>query len=724
MTSWQIPSTESNSFQDQFAPKPKAKSYLEMVESWGKSLFGNLQEGGKQLSDISMKHAQKSTNKGYSDGSEEKQRAFIREYLDKWYNKETIIKAMNKLDAEWAFQGSWFDNPVSWTLSSVESGISKWIGTMFQGISDMGSAPLQDSSTAWVTRFVKGALETGLGSAQTATSINPVGLAVNTAFSSDTAWQVLQPITEWIEWGIATGQEALGFNPESSLSKDIQQIGSTAGNLALFAGAQKAWVAWVNGMKSLKVPNPVTGIKDTFTRDVPVGIVERELALTPNERANIEWINGKPAWAVVLDWKLPKDKQDMADALTVKGDEAYNGITEALKPINDRFQSPWAKESLWIMLDEMQGSKILMRTMKPYVDKLTQMIEQWDYSLAELNAIRRDFDRIIANKIFDSKGRVTGIEDKAIANIRRDLSDQIQAEAQKRGIDIKEQNDILRTSITLRDGVLRRLSQENKNNKIGIQDIWVWAILWAGNPLTTAAVIFWKKALEANAPWIAQRLYDLNSTPYAKNSMKRGVGITPRDTINGLSITPDNGTPIRVPVEPKTLKMPLKNTESIPQPKDVGKIKTMKSKKENQKPLPKKDKIQDILDKSWQEQRDLLSKSKAEETNITRNEKIQKSFSESAKDRWNRWEFSVKERWDAILSLKSNYKWKEYEIDGKKYKVDAIDNRNEQVRLVDKDGNIIRVKINKMPETKVSNDDVFNFYKDRVQKWFKTLKKK
>lgn len=66
----------------------------------------------------------------------------------------------------------------------------------------------------------------------------------------------------------------------------------------------------------------------------------------------------------------------------------------------------------------MGNSPILVRTMKPYMEKLQQMMEQSDYSLAEKNAIRRDFDRIVANKIFDSKGRVSGIEDKAIANIR------------------------------------------------------------------------------------------------------------------------------------------------------------------------------------------------------------------------------------------------------------------------------------------------------------------
>jgi hypothetical protein len=81
----------------------------------------------------------------------------------------------------------------------------------------------------------------------------------------------------------------------------------------------------------------------------------------------------------------------------------------------------------------------------------------------------------------------------------------------------------------------------------------------------------------------------------------------------------------------------------------------------------------------------------------------------------------MKERVEATKYLKSNYKGKEYMIDWKKYKVDAIDNRNEQVRLVDSEGNIIRVKINKLPETKVTDKDIFDYYNGRIQKWYKTV---
>lgn len=567
---------------------------LTPVEKAGTSLFQNQVQGWKQLSDIAMKHSESAIDRGYNQGYinlgrkiKEKHPQYS-DISDEELGRKIVAKYPQYQDIVDA--GSWImSNPISWSLASIESGLSKWLWTMFQGISNLWSAPLQETGTAGVTRFTKGALETGLWSAQLATSIMPTTLwakalvapTVNTLFSTDTAWKVLQPISQWIETGIWMWQEALGYNPESSVSKDIQNIGSTVWNLALFAGAQKWWAKWYDLAKPFvnkavqkvsNIPNPITGAKNVITREIPVGIMERDLSLTPTERASIETINWKPAGAVALEYNLPKDKQAMADTLSVKADEAYNGITRDLKNITTRTESLPAKEMIGIMLDEMGSSPILVRTMKPYMQKLQSMLEQPDYSLSEKNAIRRDFDRIVANKIFDSKWRVSGIEDKAIANIREGLSTELQNEAMQYWIDIKWKNNILRTSIALRDGVLRRLSQENKNNKIWLQDIWVGAILWAGDPFTTASVIFWKKVLEKSSPWIAQKLYNSNKTPYATSNLKRGVTISPRDTTNGLSITPDNVSTVRIPVK-KPIVKPNSRTNAK-QPRSIVKPST------------------------------------------------------------------------------------------------------------------------------------------------------
>jgi hypothetical protein len=92
----------------------------------------------------------------------------------------------------------------------------------------------------------------------------------------------------------------------------------------------------------------------------------------------------------------------MADALSVKADDAYNGITYDIKSIPERTPSTSAKEMLGIMHDEMSSSSILTRTMAPYMEKLQQLMQQTDYSLSEKNAIRRDFDRIVAS-LFDKQ---------------------------------------------------------------------------------------------------------------------------------------------------------------------------------------------------------------------------------------------------------------------------------------------------------------------------------
>jgi hypothetical protein len=369
-------------------------------------------------------------------------------------------------------------------------------------------------------------------------------------------WAITQKPIDYLTqkaWGTEATAEQLGNIANFALPLAKWKVEAMNPTSTLWKMAQNtvvwAWNAILDplgtAVKAVKsIPNPTTGVKQAITRDLPVWIIERDISLTPTERSIIENINGKPAWAVALEYNLPKGKQDMADALSVKADNAYNGITYDLKSIPERTPSTSAKEMLGIMHDEMSSSSILTRTMAPYMEKLQQLMQQTDYSLSEKNAIRRDFDRIVAS-LFDKQWRVSGAEDKQIANIRSKLSDEIQEQAMKNGIDIKDKNNILRTSIALRDGVLRRLSQENKNNKIWLQDIWVWAILWAWDPLTTASVIFWKKLIEDQAPWIAQTLYNINKNPYETRNMRRGVNISTRDTTNGFSIAPDNVSRVR-----------------------------------------------------------------------------------------------------------------------------------------------------------------------------------
>lgn len=264
------------------------------------SVFSNIKQWWKQLSDIAMQHSANVVDKGYNQG-----------YINLWQK----IKAKNPQYADLSDEELWrkivakypqyqdivdegsgiMSNPISWTAASIESGLSKWVWTFFGGISDIWSAPLQDTWIAGVTRFAKGTLETGLWAAQTATSIMPtatwvkalVAPTVNTLFSTDTAWKVIQPVTQWIEKGIWMGQSAFRFNPNSGVSKDIQNIWSTLGTMALFAWSQK-WASKAYDIASPYVKN---------------GAVK-------NWKAIVSWVSNIPDWVTRI-WssliKLPKE---------------------------------------------------------------------------------------------------------------------------------------------------------------------------------------------------------------------------------------------------------------------------------------------------------------------------------------------------------------------------------------------------------------------------------
>jgi len=235
-----------------FDPNVPIRTALTPVETGVRWASENIQQWGQQIADIAMQHAQNVTDKGYNQwyiDLGQKIKAKHPQYSDisdeeLW--RKIVAKYPQYQDIVDAGSGI-LSNPISGSLASVESGLAKWAGGMFWGISNIGSAPLQDTGTAWVVRLAKWAMETGLWSAQIATSVMPTALGakaliaptVNTLFSTDTAGKVLNPISEWIGTGIAMWQEALGYDPESSVSKDIQGIGSTAGTIALLGWAQK-----------------------------------------------------------------------------------------------------------------------------------------------------------------------------------------------------------------------------------------------------------------------------------------------------------------------------------------------------------------------------------------------------------------------------------------------------------------------------------------------------
>jgi len=119
------------------------------------------------------------------------------------------------------------------------------------------------------------------------------------------------------------------------------------------------------------------------------------------------------------------------------------------------------------MLETFDGLSSLEKDVyKRDIEYLKTLTQQSDYSLSELHALRQAFDKVNTG-MYTAKGAVrSGTRAGAEVEVRNMLSNDIQENALKNGIDVKAMNTDLRVALTLKDGLLRSLSQEAKNNLV------------------------------------------------------------------------------------------------------------------------------------------------------------------------------------------------------------------------------------------------------------------
>ena len=291
--------------------------------------------------------------------------------------------------------------------------------------------------------------------------------------------------------------------------------------------AYKAWeLAWdiKNKLESMwdgfttKSADVWKKARETATRSIPEKVVEGDLKLTPTERANVErnWITA--ANFILKEWIAWIDNADKIIALQDIATDAYNNVTKTFKekiPETERSASDNAKEMLNIMIEEMESSNIVKNKYKDYIAKLKDMVNYDDYSPYEKLAIRRDFDAIVGNDVFNSKGRVTNLEDEVIAWYRAGLNDEINELWDKYWLDVRGENSRISNAITIRDWLIRSTSQWKKNNYLTLQDLWVGAVLTAWDPIKAWLLLAWKKTLENKSWKIAQTMYNWNDEELA-----------------------------------------------------------------------------------------------------------------------------------------------------------------------------------------------------------------
>lgn len=265
--------------------------------------------------------------------------------------------------------------------------------------------------------------------------------------------------------------------------------------------------------------------KNWITRMLPEKVIENQMKLTPRERAKVEATGITPAQFVLKENIGGLANEDKIWALQNIANEAYQSVSESFAkiPETELIKDSSFKEMLGVMIDEMKSSPIVIRKYKSFIEKLETLEKAEWYTPQEWLAIRRDFDAIVGKKIFDTQGRVSGLEDEIIAGYRADANNVLEELGAKYWLEMKAENSRIRNAITIRDWLLRSISQGKKNNYFGLQDLGIGGIgaMAAGDPITALWVIGMKKAAEKFAPGISQKLFNLNKSPIENQNIKK-----------------------------------------------------------------------------------------------------------------------------------------------------------------------------------------------------------
>lgn len=282
---------------------------------------------------------------------------------------------------------------------------------------------------------------------------------------------------------------------------------------------------WTNNIAS--VPSEI------ITRTIPENIVEKQLWLTPTERMRIEnrWIS---AGNFMLKEKLAwlNDGEQLVELAKI-ANESYDEITNLYKNIdkNQKISANEASKMAWLMAKILERSDILSVEYGEEIEKYKQLSKAKKIDWEIWEAIKRDFDALVAYSVYNTKWEImNGAEKDLLADWRGWLNEKLIELWKQNGVDSRELNNRVSNAIDIRNGLLRKISNSKKNQSISLRDLWFGAILGSSNPISTAWWIVAWKLLEKNMGKIAQWLYNLNNTPLKKLDNKRWARVIENST--------------------------------------------------------------------------------------------------------------------------------------------------------------------------------------------------
>lgn len=461
---------------------------------------------------------------GMDSFARENQEAFEELSKINWVSYDT---ARNWANIVWLLSAAvelWLENALWWVETTTAKNIrNQFMNEYTKWVTDMVSKKwFLDMLEKWATTQFRASLEEWLEEILQQT-IHNIG---TTILDSDAeAKDLIKWLRESFEWGFYNPLNILAWWSDmwkyykNNKWAMIQSANESAYNLwgNISEWAYNLWTdIWsiVNTVKWIKTPNMQS---DLLTRTIPEKVVEWWMKLTPTERARVEqtWIT--PANFILSEWLAWLDNQDKIIQLANIWAEWYNNVTNTFKeviPDTEKIESKEAQKMLNIMAKVIENSDILSEEYADYLETIKNLAQQTEFDPYTALAIKRDFDALAWHDLYNSKWQVMkNIEKETIAWWRADLNEKLNELWDKYGVDVRKENQRVMNSITIRDGLLRAMSQNKKNNFLWLWDLWFGALLSSGNPVQAAAMIWLKKFAQNNIWNMAQKLYNLNNTP-------------------------------------------------------------------------------------------------------------------------------------------------------------------------------------------------------------------
>ena len=268
-------------------------------------------------------------------------------------------------------------------------------------------------------------------------------------------------------------------------------------------------VAQVNRAAKTRIAN----VAATKLDNAAVSSMEKAIDMRPTDITKIKQPNvagSSPAeWLLRRDFKGSTDKiiSDLGEYRTT----TRSAVDEGLSAIDVRVAATDAAPATKTInvLRETFGETIGNEKL---VAKLDELKAQNDYSLAELNEIKRMADAEL--QVFKVNGQIKdNARAKGMANIRDELKTLIEDKAAENGFDnVRDLNKETQVSYAIEDAMQKRVDATSKLPDFGLTDKMVAAAsIFSGNALLGAGVLLSKKVLESSVfrTHLAQKLKQL-----------------------------------------------------------------------------------------------------------------------------------------------------------------------------------------------------------------------